>query len=175
MEPTTQKTRTAERRKAWAELVAADRHAIFGPIFFLQHLRGLVRDHCPDPAEGMPSVGLHLMDGSELDICHIVGIDPHWIALAVREPGEEGRQTAMRTELVPYHMITRVAIYGTRRPINHHVGFDAERELHLLDPMRAKSPMTPEEALRAVAGAGALVPSAPERQSRHPHDTRREK
>ena len=91
----------------------------------------------------------------------------------------------MRTELVPYPMIARVAIYGLRRETNHHVGFDVGREPRVLDKTRAAAPMTPEEALRAVAGAGLSSPTGTshadgcagesERQAVNPRDSRRER
>ena len=143
---------TAERRNAWEALVAADAHATFGPIFFLRHLRGLVRDQCPDPSEGMPRVVLHLVDGAELDVCHVIGIDARWIALAVREPEQEGRLLAMRTELVPYPMIVRIVIYAVRKEFSHHVGFDVARYPRLVGEEPGDGTMTPEEALKAVAG-----------------------
>ena len=153
------KNRIAENRKAWAALVAADRRAAFGPLFFMQHLRGLVRDHCPDPAEGMPSVHLHLADGDNVDVCHIVGISPNWVALAVREPGHEEGPMVMRTEFIPYPMVTRVAIHTVRGEASHHAGFDVGREPHVLEGAAVAATMTPEEALRAVAGAAGSGPT----------------
>lgn len=151
------KDESAGRAQAWAALVAADRHAAFGPLFFMQHLRGLVRDHCPDPGEGMPTVHLHLADGDLLDVCHIIGIAPHWIALAVRESEHEEGTMVMRTEFVPYPMVTRVAIRTVRRGTSHHVGFDVGREPVVFERAPEAAGMTPEEALRAVAGEGGPV------------------
>ena len=178
------KTLAAAQRKAWEELVAADSHATFGPVFFLRHLRGLVREQCPDIAEGLPSVVLHLMDGSELDVCHIVGIDPRWIALAVRESGQEGSPMAMRTELVPYPMIVRVVIHSSQRELSHHVGFDVARYPHLGEGEHEAWTMTPEEAMRVVAGVPGSVsthnsppakqeddPSGPSGRAGHPRRT----
>ncbi|MEK7347414.1 MAG: hypothetical protein AABZ94_00945 [Candidatus Eisenbacteria bacterium] len=165
--PKGQEDRTTEERKAWAALVAADRRAAFGPLFFIQHLRGLVRDQCPDPADGMPGVRLHLADGDTLDLCHIVGISPNWIALAVREPGREEGPMVMRTEFVPYPMVTRVVIRTVTREASHHVGFDVGREPGLFEGSPIEAAMTPEEAVRAVAGAAgsgsAPDPNAAER------------
>lgn len=148
-----QTNETAGQRKAWAALVAADANATFGPIFFLRHLRGLIREQCPEPSEGIPRVVLHLMDGSELDVCHVIGIDARWIALAIREPEQKPGPMAMRTELIAYPMIVRIAIYAARQVSSHHVGFDVARYPRIVAEEPGGVAMTPEEALRAVAGA----------------------
>ncbi len=82
----------------------------FGPAFFAGQLRGLVRERCPDPREGLPSVQLHLGSGERLDLCHVIGFAPAWVALAVWESGSD----AMRTELVPYESIA-LSSSGTGR------------------------------------------------------------
>jgi hypothetical protein len=115
----------------------------FGPTFFVGQLGRLVRERCPDPQEGLPSVQLHLHDGERLDLCHVIGFAPYWVALAVRENGSD----AMRTELVPYGSIARVTI-GAPRGRGTRVGFD---QSHAPIAMGGIT-MTPEQALRA-AGA----------------------
>lgn len=114
----------------------------FGPAFFAGHLGGLVRERCPDPREGLPSVQVYLHDGERLDLCHVIGFAPLWVAFAVWEHGSH----AMRTELVPYELIARVTIGapGDQRP---GIGFD---QAHA--PMAVS--MTPEQALQAAAAEG---------------------
>ncbi|MEK6606693.1 MAG: hypothetical protein AABZ30_03440 [Myxococcota bacterium] len=64
-------------------LAKIDARFPFGPLFFLTQLRGFVRDRCPDPAEGLPVVEVHLPSGEGLDVCHVLGVTPLWVALAV--------------------------------------------------------------------------------------------
>jgi len=71
-----------------------------------------VRDRCPDPKENLPVVQVHLADGETLDICHIIGVSPRWVMLAVRDAASH--RDGMAIELVPYEIIRRVCIC-TRR------------------------------------------------------------
>lgn len=120
--------------------------APFGPAFFLGQLGAFARERCPDPGEALPAVELHLVTGEVLDLCHIMGLAPSFVALAVREgPGKGAVEVAMRTELVPYGLISRVTI-RTVRATGTHVGFD----LHCAPDTRALGG-SPEEALKAAA------------------------
>lgn len=123
--------------------------APFGPGFFLGQLRAFARDRCPDPGELLPSVELHLATGEILDLCHVMGLAPAFVALAVREArGGSGADGApMRTELVPYAFITRVTIRPVRGT-GPHVGFSQGHAPEVLPQARP-----PEEMLRAAAGA----------------------
>lgn len=125
---------------------------VFGPVFFLTQLRGFVRDRCPDVAEMMPVVELHLHSGDSLDICHVIGVAARCVALAVYEEDESNGSRAMRTELVPYESIVRATI-RTVRPTTPHMGFD---RAHAPTVMQQGPQMTPEAALRAAA----MEPSA---------------
>lgn len=127
----------------------------FGPGFFLGQLRAFARDRCPDPAERLPSVTVHLVSGEELELCHVIGLAPGFVALAVRERASVAGAMAMRTELVPYVCLARVTI----RPITDRakqVGFNAEGMPPLLERFSS-----PEEALRSAAAepASARGPS----------------
>jgi hypothetical protein len=126
------------------ELISA---ATFGPTFFLGQLRAFARECCPNAAEGLPSVALHLATGEVLELCHVMGLAPAFVALAVVDEAKSGESTtaAMRTELVPYGLITRVTI-RPRREVGAHVGFDPGHAPHVIS--RASSP---EENLRAVS------------------------
>ncbi|MCI0574232.1 MAG: hypothetical protein L0Y66_26170 [Myxococcaceae bacterium] len=123
----------------------------FGPAFFLTHLGAFVRQQCPDLGEGLPFVHLHLVSGEVLDLCHIIGLTPLFIALAVYEEavGEDSR--IMRTELVPYELFVRVTIHvaEARGP---RIGFHQE------SPPAFRA--TPEEALQ-VAATPRVAPETP--------------
>lgn len=93
----------------------------FGRSFFLGHLGAYVRDRCPDPDEALPFVHLHLVNGEMLDVCHVIGLTPRWVALAVYE----GTSRAMRTELVPYETILRITI-SPGHALENHMGFRQE-------------------------------------------------
>ena len=154
--------RSNEDRKAMKELAAADQRVSFGPFFFMQNLRGLVRDRCPEPSEAIPTVQIHLMDGQILEICHIIGIAPNWIALAVHEDEHSERRSPLRTEMVPYHLIARVSIESNRHEGSHPIGFSAQNEPQVYGEVPAAGVLTPEEALKAVAGESPSGPqSAP--------------
>ena len=104
----------------------------FGPGFFLQQLMGFVRDRCPNPDELLPAVELHLADGDVLEVCHISGIAPQWIALAVYE-SEKGASAPppMRTELVPYEVVSRITVRSSRRELAR-LGFDLGKKPTIL-------------------------------------------
>jgi len=169
MRPKPAAPRTGTRATVTA-LKAADHRAYFGPLFFIQNLRGLVRERCPEPADGIPSVQIHLGDGDTLDVCHIIGIAPGWIALAVHEREGAERAAELRTELVPYPLITRVSIQSTRHDGSHPIGFNVGNEPALYGNVHATAAMTPEDALRALAGAPitAARPTVPKRRSSAP-------
>jgi hypothetical protein len=154
--------RTAEERKAMKALAMADQRVAFGPLFFMQQLRGLVRDRCPIPAEGIPSVQIHLLDGDVLEICHIIGVSPSWIALAVHEEERPESSAPLRTEMVPFHLISRVTIQADRHGGAHPIGFNADLEPSVIGSSPALGGMTPEEALKAVAGLPVRDAAAPD-------------
>jgi len=114
----------AERLEAAAACARADRASTFGPSFFLGHLGRFVRDHCPVPEESLPMVQLRLADGQTLDLCHIIGVSPRWVMLAVRDAAS--RQEDMAIELVPFEMIHGVRI-RTRHAAGTSVGFAQSR------------------------------------------------
>lgn len=123
--------------------------APFGPGFFLGQLRAFARDRCPNPAEMLPSVEIHLATGEVFDLCHVMGLASGFVALAVREVrgGTNDDGMAMRTEIVPYTFITRVTI----RPVSAttpHVGFNPDHA-----PVFMPQSRSPEAALRAAAAA----------------------
>lgn len=118
----------------------------FGPGFFLGQLRAFAREHCPSPSEQLPAVTVHLATGEELDLCHVAGLAPTFVALAIRERIASSGAIVMRTELVPYGLIARITI----RPVSDEgkqVGFNADAV-----PRVVTEAVTPTEALRAAAG-----------------------
>ncbi|HEU4725432.1 MAG TPA: hypothetical protein VFU59_09075 [Candidatus Eisenbacteria bacterium] len=151
---------SADAKKAMKELAAADQRVSFGPLFFMQNLRGLVRDRCPDPKEEFPSVQIHLMDGQSLDLCHIIGVAPNWIALAVHEEEHADAPSPLRTEMVPYHLIARISIESNRHEGAHPIGFNTQNEPEVFGGAPIAGAMTPEEALKAVAGVPPEAPPA---------------
>jgi hypothetical protein len=114
----------AEKVGAVAALTRADLACAFGPSFFLGHLGRFVRDHCPDPTENLPSVQVRLADGEILDVCHIIGVSPRWVMLAVRDAASH--QDGMAIELVPFELIRGVRI-RTRPAERGSVGFAQSR------------------------------------------------
>ena len=119
----------------------------FGPSFFAHQLRAFVRDRCPDPSEALPSVQLHLAEGDVLDVCHIIGIAPRWLALAVIEEHRPTAASAMRTEIVPYTLVSRVTVRPSRLGSGH-AGFETERT-----PAVLSGEASAEAAFLAMAGA----------------------
>jgi hypothetical protein len=104
-------TTTEEQHEA-AEMAAAfaraELESTFGPTFFLHQLKRFVRDRCPDPAEHLPAVQVRVAGGEVLDVCHVIGISPRWVVLAVREPGSQPE--GMVVEIVPFQLIHGVRI-----------------------------------------------------------------
>lgn len=132
-----------------ALIESADPRTPFGPLFFLTQLRGFVRDRCPDEAGGLPTVELWLHSGEKLDLCHVMGVAPLCVALAVEEDRDAAGSRAMRTEIVPYGLIARVTIRAAQ-PGRPGFGF---RTTPAVTIIAGASPMSPEEALRAAATA----------------------
>lgn len=116
----------------------------FGPEFFLEHLRAFARDHCPDPAEGLPRVLVHLVSGEQLELCHVIGLAPGFVALAVRESAADSH--VMRTELVPYACLARLTIRPSADETKQ-VGFNTEHAPRLIRPVAS-----PERVLSLAAG-----------------------
>ena len=83
-----------------------------------------VRDHCPDPKEHLPVVQIQLAGGETLDLCHIIGVSPRWVVLAVREAATH--KDGMTIELVPFEIIRGVCI-RTRHAEGASVGFAQNR------------------------------------------------
>ena len=122
----------------------------FGPGFFVTQLRAFARARCPDPALGLPAVEIHLTDGEVLDLCHIIGVTPNWVAVAVNDAEPAAAKPRMRTEFLPYQTITRVTIRIARMETPH-VGFEHERVPRVLSAP-ARRATSPEAAIRAAAG-----------------------
>lgn len=110
----------AEKMEDAAAFNRADLVCPFGPSFFLGHLGRFVRDHCPNPTEKLPGVQVRLADGEILDLCHIIGVSPRWVMLAVRNTASHS--DGMAIELVPFERIMGVRI-GTPRAEGTFVGF----------------------------------------------------
>ena len=130
-----------ERLKAAEAFARADLACDFGPSFFLGHLGRFVRDQCPDPKELLPLVHVHLASGEVLDVCHIIGVSPRWVMLAVRDP--TNHRDGMAVELVPFEIIQRVGI-ATRRTEGASIGFAQVRPPEVIAPETLlKAAMTP--------------------------------
>jgi hypothetical protein len=110
--------------RALAEVL--DAQCPFGPRFFATQLRAFIRDRCPDLRSALPELELHLADGQVLDVCHIMVIAPAWIGIAVYERSPSQGARRMRTEIVPYAMISRITI-STDRASGGPLGFDVNR------------------------------------------------
>lgn len=133
----------------------------FGPIFFLKQLRAFIRDRCPDPSEALPSVQVHLAEGEILDVCHIIGLAPRWLALAAIDMERPAASPRMRTEIVPYWHILRITVRPAG-PETGHIGFEVDHGAELLTGHDS-----PEDAFLAMAGVmvrPAAVPT-PHRES----------
>lgn len=133
-------------------LVESERRHAFGPVFFLTHLRAFVREHCPDPAEGLPAVELALVDGTRLRLCHVIGVAPAWVALAVFDENSAGERM-MRTEFVPYASIARIGIRPPRGE-GPDIGFLQSGPPAILGERSAGSAVA-EQVLRTAAGVPA--------------------
>jgi hypothetical protein len=119
------------RLEAATAFTRADLACTFGPSFFMGHLGRFVRDRCPDPKENLPLVQLRLADGETLDVCHIIGVSPRWVMLAVRDAASH--QDGMAIELVPYELVRRVCI-RTRRAEGASIGFNQTRSPEIIAP-----------------------------------------
>ncbi len=149
--PTDAPDRDAEAERALAELFhGAEARAFFGPSFFLGQLGGFIRDRCPRPEDQLPVVQLHVMGGEVLDVCHVIGLGPSWVALAVRDETAPG---GMRTEMVPYPCIIRVTIRAAEP--SRRVGFDGT---HIPAIVRGAGATASPAELMVRAAFGATGP-----------------
>ena len=125
-----------------AAFVTADLACAFGPSFFLGHLGRFVRDRCPDAAENLPLVQVHLADGGTFDVCHIIGVSPRWVMLAVRDSASH--RDGMAVELLPYESIRRVGI-ASRRAESSSIGFSQAHPPAIIEPETLlRAAMTPQ-------------------------------
>ena len=115
---------------------------VFGPEFFLTHLRSFVRERCPTPADALPLVQVHLGSGEVLDLCHVVAISDRWVALAVREEARGAAEMRMHTSLTPYELICRVEIRDRAAGASR-MGFNLAHEPDVESSCRA-TPTAPE-------------------------------
>lgn len=122
-------------------LARADGACPFGPSFFLRELGGFVRDHCPEKSEQLPVVQIRLADGETLHLCHIMGVSPRWVMLAVHDAAHH--RAEMVVEFVPYEMIRRVCI-GSRAAESAAVGFAHAHAPRII---------APEVLMRAAVGS----------------------
>lgn len=151
----------------------------FGPMFFLRHLTAFVRERCPAPSEGLPAVLLHLMDGEVLDVCHVIGLAPDFVALAVNDTERDAESREMRTEIVPYETIHRITVRSVR-PAERHVGFVQERAPQVFERIGMAGGRRPQVVLRVAAtmppleGAPGIVEGdMPRRPEKGVRDVRR--
>ena len=136
---------SADLSGAAAAFIRADLACTFGPSFFLRQLARFVRDHCPTPEEHLPMVQVRLADGEVLDVCHIIGVSPRWVILAVRNAaGHQG----MVIEIVPFELVRRISI-SARRADGASIGF---AQTHVPNIMTAEALL---HAATAVAEAEA--------------------
>jgi hypothetical protein len=137
----------------------ADLTCTFGPSFFMGQLGRFVRDRCPDPKETLPVVEVLLADGDTLDVCHIIGVAPRWVVLAVRQPS--GRSREMTTALVPYELVRRVCIRARRAEDGGTIGFDQSSPPEVVAPERlliaAMAPELVEDRAGVRPASGQVV------------------
>lgn len=138
----------AERAQS-AAFVRADLACAFGPSFFLGHLGHFVRDRCPEPTENLPLVQVRLADGETLDICHIIGVSPQWVMLAVHD--DTNQRDGMAIEFVPYEQIRRVGI-ATRGSAAASIGFSQPQPPAIIAPETLLRSAMPPEPPSAVQG-----------------------
>jgi hypothetical protein len=141
------------RRKAVAEAIDT---ATFGKEFFSRHLRGFIRDRCPELAEAVPVLELDLHDGQRLDVCHVMGLAPAWVALAAHDEAASSGARVMQTVLVPYGSIVRVTIRAVRRESGR-VGFVQDQAPAFVD---TAAPASAESLLRGASSPPGRVGAA---------------
>lgn len=122
-------TDEGNRLAAAAAFAKADQTTMFGPSFFLGQLSRFVRDHCPPQQDHLPMVEIRLADGQILDLCHIVGVSPRWVLLAVRDSAVH--QHDMAIEIVPFEMVRGVRICP-RHADGGTVGFSQTHEATIM-------------------------------------------
>jgi len=147
--PANEAAGASPEQRARAALIVASQHYPFSPAFFMTQLRGFAGEKCPDPAAGLPVVELHLVDGQVLELCHVIGVTPTWVALAINETDHAASTPHMRTEFVPFETIARVTLRSSR-PDSPHLGFEHSMVPRVFGAAR-QSEMTPEAAIEAAA------------------------
>ena len=140
-------TDEASRQQAATAFIKADLACAFGPSFFLGQLGRFVRDRCPDASENLPLVQVRLADGETLDVCHIIGVSPRWVMLAVRDAASH--RDGMAVQFVAYDTIHRVGI-ATRHAEGSSIGFAQTTPPEIIAPETLlRAAMTPNPAAQA--------------------------
>ena len=80
----------------------------FGPDFFATVLHERVRAVCAAAPAAVPGVLLHLADGNTLDLCHVIALEPAWLAALIFRNREVCAD--MDTVFIPYGLIGRVTV-----------------------------------------------------------------
>ncbi len=94
--------------KLHALIANVEAHCPFGTVFLLTQLRGFVRDQCSDTDEALPLVELLMHSGETLRVCHVIGVAPRYVVLAVYDNGAAKSSGAVRAEFLSYESILRV-------------------------------------------------------------------
>ena len=97
---------------------------VFDARFYQTSLVGRVTQACEADPKQVPAVVLYLLDGSKLDICHIVWLDDTWLAVAYFRDAATCED--MDLAFLPYRLVTRVTV-SLHHPETRKLGFDLAR------------------------------------------------
>ena len=90
---------------------------MFDAGFYRDVLPDRVTRECQGNPLAVPVVNLYLANGTTLDLCHIVDLSEHW--LAVQHFRDTQSCSEMDLAFLPYELVTMVAVslhhQGTRR------------------------------------------------------------
>ncbi len=101
----------------------------FDRLFFLTVFSERVKDLCNSTTADVPIVLLDLIDGTTLDLCHVEGLAPRWMAAAVFRSNPSCDD--MDLVFVPYESLIRVTV-AKRSAESRPLGFNLKKSLPAL-------------------------------------------
>jgi len=99
---------------------ASKRGAMFDVGFYARVFPDLVQQECRRQAGKVPVVQFHLLDGSTLDICHVVQLGENWMVVAFFRDPETCED--MDFEVLPYELVVRITV-SFHHPKSRRLGF----------------------------------------------------
>jgi hypothetical protein len=130
----------------------------FDTRFYLAALPSYIQQRCTVREGDVPVLQLHLADGTQLDLCHIVSLADSWFTVAYfRNPEESGDADEA---FLPYGLVQWITL-AFHPPHVRHIGFDVARSREAaLASARAAAGLPPGPGQMSPPGSAEAMPIA---------------